>query len=43
MRAGVPTESHLYPGAYRRFKLAPEAKASQAYTRDHLSARPAYS
>lgn len=38
LRAGVPTELHVYPGAYHGFNLAPEARATQAYTRDMMNA-----
>jgi acetyl esterase/lipase len=38
IRGGVPTELHLYPGAYHGFNLLPTAKVSQAYERDLLAA-----
>lgn len=38
MREGVPTELHVYPGAYHAFNLAAEAQVSQAYVRDFTSA-----
>jgi acetyl esterase/lipase len=38
MREGVPTELHVYPGAYHGFNLAAEARVSQAYSRDYLDA-----
>lgn len=38
MRAGVPTELHVYPGAYHGFDLVPEAQVSRSFTRDYLSA-----
>jgi acetyl esterase/lipase len=38
MREGVPTELHVYPGAYHAFNLAAEAQATQAYTRDFTGA-----
>jgi acetyl esterase/lipase len=38
MRAGVPTELHVYPGAYHGFELAPQARVSQAAQRDALNA-----
>ena len=47
LRAGVPTELHVYPGAYHGFNLAAEAQATQAFDRDILGslrrafARPA--
>jgi acetyl esterase/lipase len=38
IRAGVPTELHVYPGAFHGFDLMPTAKVSQAATRDRLDA-----
>jgi triacylglycerol lipase len=38
MRAGVPTELHVYPGAYHGFVMAPNAQVSQAVMRDLLAA-----
>jgi triacylglycerol lipase len=38
MRAGVPTELHVYPGAYHGFEIAPQAKVTQAAQRDALNA-----
>lgn len=39
MRAGVPTELHVYPGAYHGFQgMAPEARISQAFVRDYFAA-----
>ncbi len=39
LRAGVPTELHIYPGAYHGFDLfVPEAQVTQAYERDVLGA-----
>lgn len=38
MRAGVPTELHVYPGAYHGFNMAVDARVSRAYTRDCLDA-----
>ncbi|MGD9890736.1 MAG: alpha/beta hydrolase [Dehalococcoidia bacterium] len=39
MRAGVPTELHVYPGAYHGFQgLAPEARISKAFVRDYVEA-----
>ncbi len=38
MREGVPTELHVYPGAYHGFNLAAEAQVSQAYVRDFVAA-----
>jgi acetyl esterase/lipase len=37
MRAGVPTELHVYPGAFHAFPIAAEAKVAQAFKRDYLS------
>ena len=38
MQAGVPTELHVYPGAYHGFDLASDAKVAQAMIRDRLNA-----
>jgi acetyl esterase/lipase len=38
MQAGVPTELHVYPGAYHGFDLEREAKVSQAMNRDRFNA-----
>lgn len=38
MQAGVPTELHVYPGAYHAFDLEREARVSQAMARDRLNA-----
>ncbi len=38
MRAGTPTELHVYPGAYHGFNLAAEAQVTQAFNRDSLAA-----
>jgi acetyl esterase/lipase len=38
MRAAVPTELHIYPGAYHAFNMVPDARVTQAYTRDFVSA-----
>jgi acetyl esterase/lipase len=38
MRAGVPTELHVYPGAYHGFPLAANARVSQDLVRDELAA-----
>jgi acetyl esterase/lipase len=44
MRAGVPTELHVYPGAPHGFDLAAGAKVSQAALRDRFDAlRQAFS
>lgn len=38
MRAGVPTELHVYPGAYHGFPIVPGAWMSQNLERDQLAA-----
>ena len=38
MREGVPTELHVYPGAYHGFNLMPQAQVSQAFQRDFMAA-----
>lgn len=38
MRAGVPTELHVYPGAFHGFNMAAGAKVTQAFRRDQLDA-----
>lgn len=39
VRAGVPTELKVYPGAYHGFQgVAPEAHVSKAFTRDYFTA-----
>ncbi len=38
MREGVPTELHVYPGAFHGFNMAAEAQVSRAYTRDSMDA-----
>lgn len=38
MRAGVPTELHVYPGAFHGFNMMASAKVSQAFRRDQLDA-----
>jgi acetyl esterase/lipase len=38
IRAGVPTEVHIYPGAYHGFSLAAEAQVTQAAERTKLVA-----
>ena len=38
IRAGVPTELHVYPGAFHGFNMAASAKVSQAFVRDQLDA-----
>jgi acetyl esterase/lipase len=38
MRAGVPTELHIYPGAPHAFMFVAEADVTKAYARDSLAA-----
>ncbi|GAB4176255.1 MAG: alpha/beta hydrolase [Roseiflexaceae bacterium] len=38
MRVGVPTELHIYPGAYHGFPMMADATVSKAYERDRLTA-----
>jgi acetyl esterase/lipase len=38
IRAGVPTELHIYPGAPHGFQFAPDAAVSRTYARDSLTA-----
>jgi acetyl esterase/lipase len=39
MRAGIPTELHVYPGAYHGFQgMAPEARISKAFVNDYFAA-----
>jgi acetyl esterase/lipase len=38
LRSGVPTELHIYPGAYHGFNVAPDAKVSQAAERESREA-----
>ncbi len=37
-RAGVPTEFHLYPGAYHGFRMVADAQVTQTAERDQLAA-----
>lgn len=37
-RAGVPTELHVYPGAYHGFPRAANARVTKAYSRDYVNA-----
>lgn len=37
-RAGVPTEFHLYPGAYHGFRMVADAQVTQTAERDQLTA-----
>jgi acetyl esterase/lipase len=34
LHAGVPTELHVYPGAYHGFNMVPDARVSLAFNRD---------
>ncbi len=38
MREGVPTELHVYPGAFHGFNMMAEAQVTRAYTRDSMDA-----
>jgi acetyl esterase/lipase len=38
IRAGVPTELHVYPGAFHGFPMVADAKVAQAHTGDYLNA-----
>ncbi len=38
IRAGVPTELHVYPGVYHGFQMVPNAQVTQAAGRDQISA-----
>ncbi|MCW2932898.1 MAG: alpha/beta hydrolase [Actinomycetia bacterium] len=38
LRAGIPTELHVYPGGYHGFNMAPDARITQAYFRDMIGA-----
>jgi acetyl esterase/lipase len=38
MRAGVPTELHVYPGAYHGFRMVADAQVTQTAERDLLAA-----
>lgn len=38
MRAGVPTEFHVYPGAPHAFMFVPEAEVSRTFARDSMDA-----
>lgn len=38
IRAGVPTELHVYPGAFHGFNMAVDAKVTQTMTRDLFDA-----
>ena len=38
MREGVPTELHVYPGAFHGFNMAAESRVARAHTRDSIDA-----
>lgn len=38
LRAGIPTELHVYPGGHHGFSMAPDARITLAYFRDMISA-----
>jgi acetyl esterase/lipase len=38
IRAGVPTELHVFPGVYHGFQMVPSAWVTQAVARDQISA-----
>lgn len=38
IRAGIPTELHVYPGAFHAYDNVAEARVAQAYLRDFLNA-----
>ena len=38
IRAGVPTELHIYPGAPHGFMFVPDAEVTKAYARDSMAA-----
>jgi acetyl esterase/lipase len=38
IRAGVPTEFHVYPGAYHGFRMVADAQVTQAAQRDQFTA-----
>lgn len=38
MRAGVPTELHVYPGAFHGYPMAAESWLAQAYFNDYIAA-----
>lgn len=38
LRAGIPTELHVYPGAYHGFNMVAEAEVSQSFNRDSINA-----
>ena len=38
LRAGVPTELHVYPGAYHGYRMVANAHVSQSAQQDQLNA-----
>ncbi|MEU6654296.1 alpha/beta hydrolase fold domain-containing protein [Streptomyces sp. NPDC046900] len=38
IRAGIPTELHVYPGAYHAYDMVPDARVTQAHFRDCIGA-----
>ena len=38
IRAGIPTELHVYPGGYHAFNMVPDARIAQAFFRDMMCA-----
>lgn len=38
IRAGVPTELHVYPGVYHGFQMVPNAQVTRAAARDQITA-----
>lgn len=38
IRAGIPTELHVYPGAFHAFDMLPTARVAQQFSRDMLTA-----
>ena len=38
IRAGVPTEFHVYPGAPHAFMFVPDAEISRSFARDSMAA-----
>ena len=38
IRAGVPTELHVYPGAFHGFPMAAHAQVAQMFEQDQLNA-----
>lgn len=38
LRAGIPTELHVYPGAFHGYDMVPEARVTRAHFRDLLTA-----